>query len=153
VTAQELSAYLRAHIPLTRALELEVIEVSDAVVRLRAPLAPNVNHRQTAFGGSVACLAILSAWGWLHARLAGTAADSRLVIQHQAMEYLAPIAGPFTASCTAPPPEAWRRFSRAFASRRRGRIELAAEVTCGDSVAAKFTGTYVALPGASSISA
>ena len=145
MTADELGAYLGAHIPLTRALEVEVIEVSDALVRLSAPLTPNVNHRQTAFGGSVSSLAILSAWGWLHARLANGIPGTRLVIQHQAMEYLSPIDGPFTATCAAPSADVWHKFSRTLASRRRGRIELAAEVRCGGSVAATFTGTYVAL--------
>ena len=145
MTAEELGAYLRTHIPLTRALGVEVLELSDAVVRLGAPLVPNVNHRQTAFGGSVACLAILSAWGWLHARLERDAPGSRLVIQRQAIEYLMPIGAPFTASCAAPRPDAWHRFSRTFASRRRARIELAAEVRCGESIAATFTGSYVAL--------
>ncbi len=148
MTAGDLSAYLHAHIPLTRALAVEVVEVSEEIVRLGAPLAPNLNHRQTAFGGSVASLAILAAWGWLHARLANTAADFRLVIQHQEMEYLAPIDGPFTATCTAPPALAWQKFARALATRRRGRIDLTAEVSCDGRVAATFRGTYVALAGA-----
>jgi thioesterase domain-containing protein len=66
-----LQAYLHEHIPLTRALAVEVVEVGLQRVQLAAPLAPNRNHRQTAFGGSVASLAMLAGWSWLHARLAG----------------------------------------------------------------------------------
>ena len=147
MTPQDLAAYLYEHIPLTRALAVEVLEVGEDNVRLRAPLAPNRNHRQTAFGGSVASLAILAGWGWLHARLAPAAPGLRLVIQRQAMEYLLPIDAAFVADCHAPPAASWQRFSKALASRGRGRIELQAQVSCSAGVAARFTGVYVAIAG------
>ena len=57
MTAGDLSAierYLHEHIPLTTHMEVGVDRIDDTGVRLTAPLAPNINHRQTAFGGSVA---------------------------------------------------------------------------------------------------
>lgn len=147
MTADELQHYLRAHIPLTRALAVEVVELNESRIELGAPLAPNLNHRQTAFGGSVASLAILAGWGWLHAQLAAIAPDSRLVIQRQEMDYVTPIDDAMTATCCAPAPLAWNRFSRALASRGRARIELAVKVTCRNRLAARFVGTYVALRG------
>ncbi len=145
MTTGELQAYLFAHIPLTRALALEVLEVCDSHVSLGAPLAPNLNHRQTAFGGSVASLAILAGWSWLHARLAEIAPNSRLVIQRQEMDYVTPIDAALTATCTAPASLAWSRFARALKSRGRARIELHVKVTCRDRLAASFIGSYVAL--------
>jgi thioesterase domain-containing protein len=145
MTPGELAAYLRDNIPLTTALAVEVIDVSDSAVRLRAPLAPNRNHRQTAFGGSVAALAVLAGWGWLHARLVARAVPVRLVIQRQELDYLAPIASDFIATCAAPEDAAWNRFARALDTRGRARIELAVTVTCGEVLAARFSGAYVAL--------
>jgi thioesterase domain-containing protein len=145
MTAAELGAYLDAHIPLTRALAIEVVEVNDRRVRLAAPLAPNLNHRQTAFGGSVASLAILAGWSWLHARLATPTPPPRLVIQRQQMDYLAPVDDAFEAVCVAPPEEAWQRFSQALARRGRGRLELAAEIRCRERLVAAFRGLYVAV--------
>jgi len=151
VTAAELQAYLHAHIPLTRALALEVREISESHIELSAPLAPNLNHRQTAFGGSVASLAILAGWGWLHARLASIAPDSRLVIQRQEMEYVTPIDAAMSATCSAPAPPEWNRFVRALLSRGRARIELGVKVVCEGRIAARFVGTYVALRGGAAV--
>jgi thioesterase domain-containing protein len=133
-----------ANIPLTRALGVEVVEVSEQRVRLAAPLAPNRNHRQTAFGGSVASLALLSGWGWLHARLAAVAPATGLVIQRQETDYLLPIDDAFEAVCSAPSEVAWQRFAQALAERGRGRLELACEIRCRGQLAATFRGLYVA---------
>ena len=149
MTPAELQDYLLTHIPLSRALAVEVLEVSEARVAVVAPLAPNLTHRQTAFGGSVASVAILAGWGWLHARLADLALDGRVVIQRQEMDYVTPIDAALTATCVAPGALAWALFARALKSRGRARIELHVKVTCRDLLAARFVGTYVALRGES----
>ena len=47
----ELEAYLHEHIPLSKAMGVSVVSVEEGIVILRAPLAPNINHRETVFGG------------------------------------------------------------------------------------------------------
>jgi thioesterase domain-containing protein len=143
--AADLERYLHEHIPLSRALAVRVEHLGPELARLSAPLAPNLNHRQTAFGGSVASLAILAGWGWLLARLADRSPVPRLVIQEQTVEYLAPIDADFAAACPAPAEADWRRFVKALDERGRGRIALAAEVSCRDQIAARFRGLYVAV--------
>ena len=145
MTRDELARYLERNIPLTRALAVEILELEPHSLSLRAPLAPNRNHHQTAFGGSVASLAILAGWGWLHARLAGVASGVRLVIQRHEMEYLLPIDRAFVAICTAPAATAWDRFVRTLAARGRARLELAVEVRVDADIAARFKGEYVAM--------
>jgi thioesterase domain-containing protein len=140
-----LQAFLHEYIPLSRALAVEVVEVGLERVQLAAPLAPNRNHRQTAFGGSVASLAILAGWSWLHVRLAGTSPLPDIVIQQQQVEYLAAVDDVFTAICAAPPDAAWRKFLRALEQRARGRLELTAEVRCRERLVARFSGQYVAV--------
>ncbi len=63
--ARELERYLQDRIPLSRAMAVEVRTASPAGVTLFAPLAPNINHRDTVFGGSASALAILAAWSAL----------------------------------------------------------------------------------------
>ena len=40
-----LKDYLYDHIPLTRAMEVEVDAISDTAIMLSVPIAPNINHR------------------------------------------------------------------------------------------------------------
>src|SRR6201999_2722323 len=91
----EVEAYLHAPIPLSADMGVRVVSCDAFGVTLVAPLAPNINHRATVFGGSASAAAILSAWTWLHWSMRQAGHSSRLVIQRNTMEYLTPIAGEF----------------------------------------------------------
>ena len=71
-----LARYLHEHMPLTRALGVSVLAAGQQGVNLAAPLAANINHQSTAFGGSLASLAILAGWSWVwvHLRAGGSKA-------------------------------------------------------------------------------
>jgi len=142
----DVERYLHDHIPITRALGLTVVRADTGGVELAAPLAPNINHRSTVFGGSAISVAILAAWTLVH--LWTLELDRlgryRVVISRTAMDYLAPIQGDFSASCT-PPSDAFDRFTRALERRRRGAVDLTARVTTGGLEAASFSGSYVAM--------
>ena len=137
--------YLHTHIPVTRAMKVAVTRIDAAGVRLAAPLAPNINHRHTAFGGSVSTLAILSAWTLLHTRLRVASSPSRIVIQRNSVEYLRPLHGDFEAFCAAPEPHRWERFKAGLARRGLARIILHAEIFGEGELAGRFEGAYVAL--------
>ena len=61
MNAVQLEEYLRERIPLSRAMAVEVRAADATGVELYAPLAPNINHRDTVFGGSASAVAILAA--------------------------------------------------------------------------------------------
>ncbi len=144
-TAGEIEAYLHRHIPISAAMGVRV-QVCDATgATLAAPLAPNVNHRATVFGGSVSAVAILSAWTWLHFALQSAGQASRLVIQKNGVEYLAPIAGEFAARCAAPQPADFEKFLRTLARHDKARLALGAGLTCDGTTVARFHGEYVAV--------
>ena len=65
----ELQAFLRERIPLSDAMQVSVRSISAGQVVLSAPIAPNLNHRDTVFGGSASALAILAAWSVVCVRL------------------------------------------------------------------------------------
>lgn len=146
----ELEAYLHAHIPLSRAMQVSVIQASPESVVLSAPLAPNINHRDSVFGGSASALAILAAWSLLHTRMTAEGLASRLVIQRNTMSYEAPIIGTFTATARAPDAHAWEQFLRMFKRKGRARITVASELRFNDAVAGRLEGEFVALGTAAS---
>ena len=61
--------YLYNHIPITKHLGVKVLSFDGHSVKLNAPLAENINHRDSVFGGSLASVAILSGWTILHLNL------------------------------------------------------------------------------------
>lgn len=140
-----LQQYLENAIPLVRAMQVGVTEAGDDRVVLEAPLAPNLNHKFTAFGGSVASLATLACWGWLWARLRGHGVSPQIVIARSEIDYLLPLTTRLVAVCPAPPRGDWDAFVRAFERRGRGRLNLDAVVEdVRGGVCARFSGRFAA---------
>lgn len=141
----ELERYLHEHIPLSRAMAVGVVSVDAEAVVLAAPLAPNINHRDTVFGGSASALAILSAWSLLHTRLRAEGISTRLVIQRNTMDYDQPILGDFTARAQLQRPDDWRQFTRMLERKGKARIAVDSVLAQGGQAVGRLTGEFVAL--------
>jgi thioesterase domain-containing protein len=140
-----LERYLHEQMPLSAAMGVRVRMATPQRVRLCAPLAPNVNHTETVFGGSAAALATLSAWALLHVRTRQAQLAVRLVIQRSAMEYEHPIPGDFEAVCDFADEGAWERFRATLLRRGRARLTLRAHLQYEGRRAASFEGDFVGL--------
>lgn len=145
---QDLQRYLHEHIPLSAAMQVDVVRVAPDEVVLAAPLAPNINHRATVFGGSASAVAILAAWSLLHTRLRAVGVDARLVIQSNTMHYDLPIAGDFTARSMIETADAWPHFLRMLARKGRARIAVAAVLEYQSVQVGRLHGEFVAFAGA-----
>lgn len=137
--------YLHEHIPLSQAMGVSVTAIDESGVSLSAPLQPNINHRSTAFGGSLSAVAILSAWTFVHVQLQVLALPCRIVIQRNSTEYISPVEDEFQVHCLTPPQQNWERFIAAISRRGKGRITLDALMYTKGALAGKFQGEYVAL--------
>ncbi|TCP37035.1 YiiD C-terminal domain-containing protein [Sphingomonas sp. BK235] len=143
---EQLERYLHRQIPLSAAMGVTVVGASPDAVELSAPLAPNVNHKRTAFGGSLSTLGILAAWSLVHLRLVREEVDSEVVIQSNHMHYDAPVTGAFTARAALTAPADWPLFVRTLRRRGRARVTVHAALVTDDGVAAgRLDGRFVAL--------
>jgi len=144
--SQYLQSVLHSDIPLTREMGMEVIDWQAHTLRLKLPLAPNVNHKSTMFGGSLYCGAVLVGWGWLHLRLRELGIDDgHIVIQEGQISYPLPVTGAAVARCPAPDEKTWERFLTMYQRRGRARLTLETMVSNegSDETAVKFSGQYV----------
>ena len=146
-SVDDVTEYLHAHIPITRHLGVRVTALDDTSVRMTAPLAPNLNHRETAFGGSIASLGILAGWTLAHSRMTNGGLVGRLVIQKSDVEYHLPIDGDFEVVCSGSADTDWDRFFRMLDRKGRGRIRLTSHIEYDNRTAATLHGTYVAMVG------
>jgi thioesterase domain-containing protein len=137
--------YLHEQIPLSAAMGVRVAHAAPDCVRLTAPLAANINHNETVFGGSAASVATLAAWALLHLRLTGGGLRARVVIQHSRMAYQRPIPGDFEARCHFADAAGWERFLTTLARRGRARITLTAELLYREERMSAFEGKFVAI--------
>lgn len=144
MTAAELETYLHQHIPLSRAMGVQVVSIGSEQVVLGAPLAPNINHQDTVFGGSSAAVATLAAWSLLHLRLDEAGVPSRVVIQKSSMDYLVPMGGDFVATASLGPAADWAGFLHMLRRRGVARIAVDAVLDFRGRQAGLFHGEFVA---------
>lgn len=148
MNAEQLQQYLQERIPLSRAMAIEVRAADPHAVTVYAPLAPNINHRDTVFGGSASAVAILAAWSLLRVRLGAEGVEARIVIRRNTMSYERPITAGFTATATAPDPAAWQKLVAILRRGRPARARVRARLECnGDSVG-ELEGEFALLPPA-----
>lgn len=141
---KSLEKYLHRQIPLSAAMKVSVRSATTESVILAAPLEPNVNHKNTVFGGSASALGILAAWSILHLRLGDAGYDCEVVIQSNHMDYERPIRGAFTATSSLVDISAWPAFLKMLARKKRARIEVQSILTADDAAVGRFTGKFVA---------
>jgi thioesterase domain-containing protein len=142
----ELERYLHERIPLSRAMAIEVRAASRAGVEIYAPLAPNINHRDTVFGGSACAVAILAAWSALHVRMRAEGVDARLVIRRNTMSYERPITAGFTATAMPPDDESWAKLAGTLRRGRPARVRVAARLECEGQLVGELDGEFAVLP-------
>ncbi|MCH8219213.1 MAG: thioesterase domain-containing protein [Planctomycetes bacterium] len=145
MTNDEVQDYLYQHIPLSRAMGIEVTHAQKQKVVLSIPLEPNINHRETAFGGSISAAATLACWILLHLRLLDVPGDFRLVIHKNKVVYRSPIKGRFSAVCHLTEEKRWSDFLSMLDRWGKAKMMLKSHLEYEGIQAGEFSGSFVAL--------
>ena len=141
--AEALTEFLRQNIPVLSAVEVRALVASPGRVVLSAPLSVNRNHHQTAFGGSLALVGIVSGWALLHLALQAEGLKARLVVQKSEIDYRQPVAEDLVAE-TLRPDDTWPAFVERLRSRGKARIELSTRIGAAGADGVQLKGTYAA---------
>lgn len=147
MTKTQIEQYLYKHIPITKALGVKVISFSKNEVNLKAPLFNNINHRSTAFGGSISSLLITTGWSYLRLLFDDHDPVPAIVIGKSSTEYLKPINQDFVAELVIPGKERIEKFQEMYDRFGKSRITLKAQIKEGDQIQAAFEGDFVVMKG------
>ena len=141
--AHDLVRFIRDKIPLARAMELELLAHDDGLLVLGAPLAPNVNDKGCAFGGSLVSLMTLTGWGLVELALRKHGHDCDVFVGESTVRYLQPVWADFRAEARLTGDADWSTFFDTLHSRGKARIEVDCSVPGADgqpaaTLAARF---------------
>jgi thioesterase domain-containing protein len=142
MTTHDLERYLHDRIPLTRHMELRVAALDAGGLTLSAPLAPNINDKNTAFAGSISALLTLSGWTLLHALLDGNATGLQIAVTESQLSFSRPVRGELRAVCDHPGEEVIQSVRKALIVKGKARVSLHARIMEESSLCADFQGTY-----------
>lgn len=115
-------------IPLARAMQLHIAAHAPDRLAMSAPLAPNINDKGCAFGGSLASLLTLSCWALVVLRLRAAGEDCDVYVQDSQLRYLAPVWGELRAESQLAEGESWDGFFAMLGARGKGRLRVVATV-------------------------
>lgn len=127
---------LLASIPLARTMQIALRSYDGDSLTLAAPLAPNVNDKGCAFGGSLASLTTLAGWGLIALKLKSLDVECEIYVQDSTIRYLAPVWGELVATAKLADGESWNAFLTALTARGRGRLRVDCVVPLDDGNAA-----------------
>jgi thioesterase domain-containing protein len=142
-TVEALQATFDHEIPITGHIGIRVASYDGKSLVLGASLEPNINHKATAFAGSLNSLVTLAGWGLIWLLLREWNISATTVIQDSACNYKRPVTRDFTATCFKPDDAELAYFARMLREKGRARLELQAEMRENDLIAVSFSGRYV----------
>jgi thioesterase domain-containing protein len=146
ILVRDFEQRLLADIPLARAMQLRVAAWDGAALTLAAPLAPNVNDKGCAFGGSLAGLMTLAGWGVIVLGLRARRRDAEVYVQDSTIRYLAPVWSDFTTRAQLADGESLDAFAATLAERGKARARVVCRVAAADgSDAVSLEARFVAL--------
>lgn len=143
--AQALVTFIRDSIPLARTMGLELGSYDGEKLVLNCPLAPNVNDKGCAFGGSLTSLMTLACWGVVELALRQRGEDCDVYVGQSTVRYLDPVWGDFQAEAQPAEAASWEAFFATLSIRSRARIAVSCQVPGeGGKPAATLEAQFVA---------
>ena len=152
--SEKLKKFFIDHLPITQFMGLDVESYDGDTLILTAPLEPNINDKQTAFGGSLYNTAVMACWGMIYLKTQEKNIACNQVVTEGSMKYIAPVDGRIRAICHAPSEEELTSLFDHFERKGKARISLEAaiyndtfvkEIDPKSKPAVKFSGQYVIL--------
>lgn len=120
---------------------IKVVNYTGSEVTLLAPLANNINHQNSAFGGSLFSLAALAGWGLMQLKLCEENLDANTVVASGDVTYSRPVIQEL--SCTCQLPADWHQFLDKLHDRGKGSVQMVSTINTEEGIAMQFKGVYV----------
>ena len=145
IDLDQFEADCRRDIPLLTAMQLRFVGYDDLALTMEAPLAPNINNKGTAFGGSIASICLFGGWAVSTLGLKDSGIDNtEIVVFQNDMTFERPARGLLTVKARVEPAE----FEAVLARLKGGdpgriRFDVNVDTFHDDKRCATMRGVYV----------
>jgi len=99
---QSLEEAMHSFTPISKAMGITVVSYDRESLTVAAPLAPNINPHQSAFGGSLFSVAALAGWGLMQLKLSELLLDCNTVVMSGEVSYQRPVIDELLCVCRLP---------------------------------------------------
>lgn len=140
-SADSLESICHHLIPISAAMGVRVESYANERLILSAPLANNINHQESAFGGSLFSLAALAGWGILQLELTARSLNANVVIADGEVSYRRPVFSDFKCVCDFP--EAAAQALDTLSTNGKTALTLTPRIEVDGKLAMELKGNYV----------
>jgi len=142
--AAALESHIRGTIPLADAIDLKVRRYTGDLLEMTAPLAPNVNDKGCAFGGSMASLLTLAGWGLVELGLRAQALACDIYVGSSELRYQEPVWSELRGVARFTESGALARLVNAVRARGKGHVDVVCEIVGEQRPATLLTARFFA---------
>ncbi len=140
-STQSLENVYHELIPISQHMGIKVRNYTGSELTLVAPLASNINHQLSAFGGSLFSIAALAGWGMMQLKLCEENLDANTVVAGGDVSFSLPVSEELYCTCSLP--DDWQFFLEKIRDRGKGTVGMISTITVGKNTAMQFNGRYV----------
>ncbi len=132
--------------PPVAAMGLRIAGYDGTRLHLHAPLARHVNDKGCAFGGSLASMMTLAAWGLVSLQVEQAGLQADVFVADSQIRYLKPLFADLDVQAELAPESDWQEFIATLRQRGRARASVVAHAPMADGASAsEFTARFVAI--------
>ncbi|MBP7770211.1 MAG: thioesterase domain-containing protein [Aliarcobacter sp.] len=141
---KQLEEKLHNEIPLTKFMDIKISDYTDTQLITTAPLKININDKGTAFGGSLATITIISAWGlsWLISKELGFNSKNIVIIRNE-NSYKKPVTKDITCYSQKPSKEQIETLYEKLKTKGSASIKINSTIIENNEICVEFQGYYV----------
>lgn len=143
MTKEEAQNYIYQNIPITKAMGFEIVELTRNEIILGAPIENNINHRGSAFGGSIDSLFLTTGWAFIRFLIDHYKPTPIIVGSKGCTTFLKPILNNFESKLKLPDVKVIDEFLDTYKRFGKARITLEAVIEDEEKIYAAFRGDYV----------
>ena len=136
---------VRSEIPALKNFSFSVGQLSDHSISIKANLKDHLNHKGTAFGGSIYQISLIASYGLLfHTMRSNDFHTQNFVIADAKIKYKRPIAQDFTAVATIDE-SAVKAFTQKLSTDGKAEISITSTITLDSKICSILESRFVIL--------
>ncbi len=142
--SQRLNEFFDKYLPIADHIGMRVDDYDGKSLTLYAPLKPNINDKQTAFGGSLYCLCVTSSWGMTYLKsLEHNIETPNIMVTNANIRYLLPVDSCIRSTCLCPQDSSFDTFFTYYEEKGTATITLHSTITVNNKEAVLCEAEYM----------
>ncbi|AKE53012.1 YiiD C-terminal domain-containing protein [Kangiella geojedonensis] len=142
MNSQQLENLVHKEIPITKALDIHIDELTEHSIRVIAPFEANKNIHNTAFAGSIYTVATIAGWSLVSHIASHLAIEGSVVLAKAEIQYKKPINGDIVAQCEIKDLSSLETFASSFKRKNRARINFIIDVVEDGVIKAQLNANF-----------